>query len=328
MIKPPVPHNECRRQASLDATELVDSPQQERFDRYTRLVRRLFDVPIAAISLVDHDRQWFKSRQGLQAQETSRDISFCGHVVAADKTMVVEDALSDERFHDNPLVAGDPKIRFYAGSPISSPQGFSIGTVCIIDQDEREFTDEDKAALEDVAAMVSAELATVRLASIDALTGLSNRRAFRMLAEQSLSAARRNAHPAALIMIDMDGFKEINDQFGHATGDEALQQFAQLLLEVFRQSDIVARLGGDEFCVMLTETDRENAAIAVDRLVGKIVRYNERSDNAYELACSLGTIQFDENRHTGIDTLLKDADTLMYQRKRAKAAAPNTGTEG
>ncbi|MDH3589963.1 MAG: GAF domain-containing protein, partial [Gammaproteobacteria bacterium] len=184
MIKPAIPHDEEARVAALKDTGVLDTCPEERFDRYTRLTRRLFDVPIALVSLVDRERQWFKSKQGLEASETPRDISFCGHAILGDEIFVVENASNDERFHDNPLVTEDPSIRFYAGCPLTSPDGHRLGTLCIIDCEPRVLQSTDLDALQDIAAMVSSELAALRLATIDELTGLSNRRAFNMIADQ------------------------------------------------------------------------------------------------------------------------------------------------
>lgn len=320
MLTPNTPHNEKARQAALDATGLVDTAPTERFDRYTRLVQRLFKVPIALVSLVDRDRQWFKSRQGLAATETPRDISFCGHAIMENDLLVVENATMDQRFHDNPLVTGDPSIRFYAGCPIETDDGQTIGTLCLIDDQPRKFSEEDREALRDVGAMVSDELATIRLASMDDLTGLSNRRSFKMLADQALKVASRHSHDSSLVMIDLDGFKEINDQLGHATGDQALREFADLMRVVFRESDIMARIGGDEFCVLLTETGAEIGAEVVERFRDAVNQFNQQSATDFQLNFSVGIMQFDAHSHENADCMLRDADALMYKRKRAKCA--------
>ena len=116
---------------------VLDTSPEERFDRLTRVAKRMFDVPIALVSLVDADRQWFKSCVGLSAAETSRDISFCGHAILGEDTFVISDARADERFADNPLVVGEPKIQFYAGCPLRALDGWKLGTLCIIDRTPR-----------------------------------------------------------------------------------------------------------------------------------------------------------------------------------------------
>lgn len=164
MHKPPLPKDEAARLATLQKLKLLDTDFEERYDRITRMAQRLFGVPIALLSLVDRDRQWFKSCQGLNVRETPRDISFCGHAILGDQPLIVDDATNDERFHDNPLVVNDPAIRFYAGEPIKSLEGSKIGTLCIIDRQTRHLSDDDIATLHDLAAMVEHEIHNIELA--------------------------------------------------------------------------------------------------------------------------------------------------------------------
>lgn len=158
MRAPPIPHIEPERLRELRESCLLDSPPEERFDRITRLAQRSFDVPIALVSLVDEDRQWFKSRQGLGATETPRHVSICGHTILEGDVFCVEDTLKDDRFNDNPLVVDEPKIRFYAGCPLHSTEGFALGTLCIIDVKPRVFDQNDRQSLRDLAQMAEAEI--------------------------------------------------------------------------------------------------------------------------------------------------------------------------
>ena len=158
MLIPATPFDEARRLQALHSLALLDTEAEERFDRITRTATRLFGVPIALVSLVDECRQWFKSKQGLKVTETSRDISFCGHAILEDKVLVVEDALEDPRFFDNPLVTGPPFIRFYAGCPLSGPKGEMLGTLCLISPEPRTFSADDIDALKDVAGWAAREV--------------------------------------------------------------------------------------------------------------------------------------------------------------------------
>lgn len=142
---------------------ILDTPSEERFDRITRLASHLFGVPIALVSLIGANRQWFKSRHGFDVPHTDRSISFCTHAIEQDSVMVIEDALRDPRFADNPLVVGDPYIRFYAGSPLTAPDGSRIGTLCLLDRAPREFSEEEQAMLRDLGNIVANELAVVDL---------------------------------------------------------------------------------------------------------------------------------------------------------------------
>lgn len=158
MKEPEVPENEAQRHKSLCELEILDSSPEARFDRITRVAICHFNVPIALVSLVDSERQWFKSRQGLDASETPRNISFCGHAILDDGIFYVPDTLNDARFSDNPLVTAAPKIRFYAGAPLRAPDGQRVGTLCIIDSQPRIFSADELSVLRDLADCVEAEL--------------------------------------------------------------------------------------------------------------------------------------------------------------------------
>jgi GAF domain-containing protein len=137
MIAPKLPINEAERLRELYLYEILDTLPERELDRITELASKILGMPSALISLVDRDRQWFKSRCGLDAEETSRDISFCGHVVNSKAALIVHDALEDERFFDNPLVTGAPHIRFYLGVPLITPNQHVIGTLCVLDSTPR-----------------------------------------------------------------------------------------------------------------------------------------------------------------------------------------------
>ncbi|WP_162527306.1 GAF domain-containing protein [Sphingomonas solaris] len=154
-----IPADEAARLGALHALGLLDTPPEERFDRLTRLAAALFRVPVAVISLVDADRQWFKSTTGTDLCETPRESSFCAHAVAARAMLVVPDTFADTRFRDNPLVTADPRIRFYAGAPIHAPDGQPIGTLCILDTRPRDLSEAERGQLSDLAATVEAEFA-------------------------------------------------------------------------------------------------------------------------------------------------------------------------
>lgn len=146
MLPAPRLVNDEDRLDALRQLLVLDTPPEERFDRITAFAAQEFDVPIALVSLVDKDRQWFKSRVGLDACETARDISFCGHAVAeANPVFVVRDTATDTRFADNPLVTGDPRIRFYAGAALTLPDGHSVGTLCLISPRPRNYDNIDQA---------------------------------------------------------------------------------------------------------------------------------------------------------------------------------------
>ncbi len=311
------------RLGALRASGLLDTPAEERFDRITRMAQRLLNVPIALISLVDEDRQWFKSRQGLELTETPRAFSFCAHAIAADDVFHVADAGADARFADNPLVLGDPTIRFYAGCPISAPDGSKLGTLCVIDRQPRQLSESDVEALHDLAQMVESEIAQAHTALTDHLTGLSNRRAFALFAQTVLGICGRQGVGATLIYADLDDFKGINDTFGHREGDVAIREAAELLTSTFRASDVVARIGGDEFCVLLTASG--SAEVPMARLQKRLERRNGVSDVRYPLAMSLGQALFDPAAPISLSELLHASDAAMYVEKSRRRAGRADG---
>lgn len=158
MIAAPLPHNEKQRLQALRELVILDTPPEERFDRIAAFAAQEFSVPMALVSMVDRDRQWFKSNFGLEARETPRNISFCGHAVTLSAPLVVPDALEDPRFADNPLVIGHPYVRFYAGAGLRLPYGQVVGTLCVMDRRPRTFDRLDVAVLCGLRDLVVEEL--------------------------------------------------------------------------------------------------------------------------------------------------------------------------
>jgi len=152
-----LPLDEVDRQRALHDMNLMDTPKEERFDRIVELTQLLFQVPMANISLIDKDRQWFKSKVGIEANEISRDVSFCAHAILEDQAMVVPDALQDYRFAANPMVLEEPFIRFYAGQPLRAPSGHKVGTLCLVDKEAREFKEHDLKLLAQLGKLVERE---------------------------------------------------------------------------------------------------------------------------------------------------------------------------
>jgi diguanylate cyclase (GGDEF)-like protein len=319
--KPDFPSNEASRLETLHALNILDTPPEERFDRLTRLARRMFHVPIALVTLVDANRQWFKSCVGLDVRETPREVSFCGHAILDDTIMMVPNALADARFADNPSVTGEPHVRFYAGCPLKAPNGARLGTLCIVDRKSRVLDAEDLTALRDLAAIVEDELAALHIAMQDELTKIANRRGFLLTAQQSLALCVRHGLPASLVFLDLDGFKAINDTWGHAEGDLALLTFADQLQKSFRESDIFARLGGDEFAVFLANVTSAQAELIFARFAEELQKRTEDAARGYVIRYSHGIVEFRPDEHDTIDDLLAEGDALMYELKRGHRRA-------
>ncbi|MEO2281746.1 sensor domain-containing diguanylate cyclase [Pseudoalteromonas pernae] len=319
MIEPKTPANEQARIEAVQLLKLLDTPAEERFDRITRIAKHMFSVPIVLITLVDTNRQWFKSRQGLNEAQTPRSVSFCGHAINQQEPLIIPNALLDERFSDNPLVLGPPNIRFYAGCPISSPSGYTVGTLCLIDQEPKQFTDADIHMLKELALLIEHEFRLTTLVTLDELTGISNRRGFEMLAQHALAHCKREQQNACMVFIDLDNFKNINDTHGHNVGDKVLQDFARHLSNSLRASDIFARMGGDEFVVLFSNTNEAELESLLTRLSQRIDAYNSAQESTLVLEYSLGHAEFTGEQ--SLAELITWADSHMYEHKKNKRDA-------
>jgi diguanylate cyclase (GGDEF)-like protein len=258
-------NDEAGRLASLRRYDVLDTPAEAPFDKITQLVKTVLDVPIVAVSLIDVDRQWFKSCVGLEVSETARDISFCTHTIQSREPMVIPDATLDPKFAENPLVLGAPYIKSYAGAPLIAPDGYALGSLCAIDTVPRQFEAWQIDVLKSFAALVVDEFELRRMTHSDSLTGALSRRAFLVEAERAISHFFRHDLPSAIISLDVDYFKQINEAYGHPMGDAMLRAITDLLREQSQPGDLLARLGGDEFALLLTGSDIDQAVLTAQR---------------------------------------------------------------
>jgi len=170
-MKAPLPTNEAERLAALKEYHILDTGAEQSYDDITTLAAHICEVPVAMISLVDEDRQWFKSKVGLEQQQTSRDVAFCAHAILQNEPFIVRDATKDRRFADNALVTGEPHVRFYAGIPLINPEGLALGTLCVVDHQPRRLSAKQQEALQALSRQVMAllELRRVSARLADAL---------------------------------------------------------------------------------------------------------------------------------------------------------------
>jgi len=336
MLAPTIPEDEAKRMAALHSLDLLFTPSEERFDRITRLASKFLGTPISVVSLVADKCQWFKSAQGLNATETPREISFCGHAILGDETFVVENATQDSRFADNPLVTADPNIRSYAGQPLHTEDGHRVGTLCVIDRIPRTFTPEQLEVLRDLAALVETELQRGQLSdtqrlllrerdelrrkvAIDELTRTWSRAAIMELLDAELARAKRGM-PMCVAMVDADHFKKVNDTYGHQAGDVVLVEIAKRIRRAVREFDAVGRYGGEEFMVVLSNCNVEAANRVCERIRG-FVAHDPIVTLAGQLSASVSIgLAEGDSEHDYVESIVGAADAALY---RAKANGRN-----
>lgn len=317
----PLLDDESERLATLRRYQILDTGFDDSLNRITRIVAALLEVPISLVSLVDADRQWFKARVGLEVSETPRDIAFCSHAILGDDLLVVDDATADPRFAGNPLVTGDPGIRFYAGAPLLTAEGHALGTLCAIDRKPRSLTNAQRSILTDLAALAQGRIEIYRYASdatrqllSDPLTGLGNRSHARGFFDALLAMSKRHKRPFVAVYLDCDGFKQLNDRLGHSVGDAVLRAIGQTLTATVRISDLAARMGGDEFFLVLSETGRETAGITLRRIKAQLDK--AMVVGRWPITFSIGAVVIDEDPGS-IEAVIAAADGAMYEAKKS-----------
>lgn len=304
------------RIAALRRLDVLDTAIEEPFEKIVTLVRTVLAVPIATVTLVDRDRQWFKAKRGVEQSETPRAVSFCTHTIQQREPLVIENALEDPRFAESPLVLGPPYVRSYAGVPLRTPEGYNVGALCAMDTRPRRFSPADIAILGNFANIVCDELELRLIAQVDHLTGALTRRGFVDHAEKEIERARRYGRAGSLVMLDVDHFKRVNDTYGHAVGDQVLQQIATIAGLTLRPSDLFGRLGGEEFALLLPETTGTAAVIAADRLRQEIAEHPMKipGGGTIHVSASFGVAELSASI-SSLTGWLELADRMLYVAK-------------
>ena len=283
MQKPDIPHNEEERTRAIQSLGIIYSPSEARFDRITRLVCRHFGIHTALITIVYKEIQWFKSTQGLNACSTDRDVSFCGHAILSDEPLIVENALLDPRFMDNPAVTEGLRVRFYAGQPIKDSFGVTIGTLCLVDSVPRVFSAEDRQDLYDFALLVEAEIAkpmeddvltrfiqslneNQRSLLIDPIVGSWNRRGFEALLDKEIENALRHNEELTLIHVKLSSFDVILNRFGHDRIIDFSKFTASIVRDQLPTGSSIGSLGADAFVAVCSGMSPSEATRIIEQL--------------------------------------------------------------
>ena len=315
-VMSPADHEDARL-AALYEFDVLDTLPEENFERITRLAKLVMNTPIVTITFIDRDRQWFKSSIGMMVQETARDISFCNRTIEGALPLIVTDARSDPVFRSSPLVVGEPYIRFYMGIPLRTFEGLNVGALCIIDRIPRRPLPDQVAVMQDLAGLVVDELELRKLADTDELTRSMTRRSFMREGRRAIAQAARSDAPLSCLVIDIDHFKAVNDRFGHAGGDLALQAVAAACRDSLRSMDLFGRIGGEEFAILLPEASAEQALVSAERVLQAIAAITVMTQaGVIRLTASIG-LSSRNGRQCGMPALLAEADAALYQAKRS-----------
>jgi diguanylate cyclase (GGDEF)-like protein len=321
--------------ANIHTLDLFYTPLEERFERITRVARRALQVPVAAITLLNDEKQWFKSVAGWVVTELPRASSFCKHTIEQRELVTIGDTQADDRTAASPLVQAPPHFRAYAGFPLTDEHGTAAGTFCVFDVKPRTFSPADRQALADLGAMAQREVLSDHLsdahaalttklsiarreAMMDPLTRLWNRRGASVLLKAAFEAADTDGAPLTLALLDLDNFKRINDTYGHQVGDEVLRKIASRLTAAVRGVDIVCRIGGDEFLIVMTDTDAGAAPQIAERVRRAVTDTSLATrDGALPISISVGCTVRAAQSKLPVEALLERADKALLESKAA-----------
>jgi len=306
---------EDARLAALDRYDILDTPKEPAFERVATLIRLVFGVETSVVSMIDGHRQWYKAAQGTPNAEVPVGETFCRLTLQGTEPLIVSDASVDERFKDNPHVTAPGGVRFYASMPLRTNDGFNIGTICAIDSKPRDFSGQELEIFRELARVAMSELELRRLATIDGLTGIETRRAFKEDAARYVALARRHRSQLSAIAFDIDRFKSINDTYGHAAGDRVLKDVTQAARAQLRSSDLMGRLGGEEFAVVLPDADAASALEVAEKLRHAMQALKfPGSHPPITVTASFGVAALDPGSDD-LESLLVKADEALYEAK-------------
>lgn len=305
--------DEPGRQRALERLAVLDAPPDSGLEDIVSLVRTVFNASFAAVNLIDRDQQLPRATAGIDLSPCSREDAFCNRTILGDRPLMIPDACQDPVFRNSPFVTADPHIRSYLGVPLTTPDGYNIGALCVFGTEPRSMSDADAMVLRNFAKVVMSQIELRQAAREDVLTRALTRRAFIDRVDEILSA--RQGVDATLILLDIDHFKSVNDTWGHPAGDSVLRGVVAALQSGLRRGDLIGRLGGEEFAILCPGTDQDSAMILADRLRGRLRDTAFAGIGNRPVTISLGVAGW--HRADTCDTWLARADAALYAAKRA-----------
>lgn len=299
----------------------VELGRDHSLDALCELVMSLFDVPMAAVSLIDEHVTHHLGFAGIEFGDVANEYTFCSHAVQDNAPFLIEDATKDVRFANNPFVLNDPHIRMYLGSPLIAPNGTALGAICALDVKPRSYTLEEQRKLQSLAN-TAVQLLEMRrmmkqacnMALVDGLTKLANRSSIEAEIEKAITISNEQSLPFSLLYFDIDFFKTINDQNGHAAGDKLLKLIGETLSARGIRDEVYGRLGGDEFVVLMLNTTLEEAVSKANEIKSQLDIVVKAAEAP--VSFSMGLANF-VNAPDGAEAALNYADERLYKAKRA-----------
>ncbi len=324
-----IPHTKEReRLESLHNLQILETPVEQRFELITGLLCTIFDVPVSAISLVDLHRQWFKSIHGHQVDQTDRCVSFCQHTILGNDVMVIPDARFDDRFGNNPFVTGNPGIVFYAGTPIFSPEGLPIASLCIIGYEPKSLDERDRAILKMFARLVEQMLQAPRAnkteesmirqvceqwrsSMIDPLTRQWNAEGIQTLIRESIVEAQSNRERVGLSLIRLEGIDAIRQDQGAIACEQAIHHFSRELLASLPAHDIIGRLRGNEFACLHTNLRDKQHLLERINIIREAARRSAQKTRANKIEASIASVLTHPRGTTSAPVLMERVEDLL-----------------
>lgn len=331
----PRPMDDNSRLAALHRYDALAAPDSDDFSFLTELAAKVCDVPYAFITLVDAERAFVVSATGLALESLPRGQCYCALAVLGDAATEISDLSKDARTAGMPLTMEAPHMRMYSSVPLTSNDGYAIGTLCVMNTRPGSLSTAQREMLRKLARQVMALLELrakdkalkssmdelEMLATTDELTGLHNRRSLLNRLKFEVARTRRFRTPLSAVMLDVDHFKQVNDEFGHQLGDEVLAAVGRLVRENIRVIDVAGRYGGEELCILLPNTPLEGARKFAETLRSRIeAQVHSAGARTVRVTASLGIGSFNHMDIDDADMLLKQADAAL---QRAKADGRN-----